>query len=44
MPLKNELFTAEKCMRDFAAAELVDPDNSDIYHHRGQVNLLYGVT
>ncbi|XP_075224897.1 translocase of outer membrane 70 [Lycorma delicatula] len=39
-PLKNELFTAEKCMKDFLAAEKVDPNNSDIYHHRGQVNLL----
>ncbi len=26
--------------KDFEAAERVDPNNSDIYHHRGQVHLL----
>ncbi|XP_022109352.1 mitochondrial import receptor subunit TOM70-like [Acanthaster planci] len=27
-------------MNDFATAVRIDPDNADIYHHRGQLNLL----
>ena len=27
-------------MADFSKAVEIDPDNSDIYHHRGQVHLL----
>lgn len=30
----------EECFKYFAQAEQVDPDNSDIYHHRGQVYIL----
>ena len=26
-----------ECFRDFNKAVSLDPDNSDIYHHRGQV-------
>lgn len=29
-----------KAMEDFKLAVEIDPDNSDIYHHRGQVHLL----
>jgi len=29
-----------KAMEDFKKAVEIDPDNSDIYHHRGQVHLL----
>ena len=29
-----------KAMGDFKKAEEIDPNNADIYHHRGQVNLL----
>jgi len=29
-----------KAMADFSKAVEIDPDNSDIYHHRGQVHLL----
>ena len=27
----------EQCVEDFKKAISLDPDNSDIYHHRGQV-------
>ena len=27
-------------MADFKLAEEIDPNNADIFHHRGQVNLL----
>ena len=27
-------------MADFAAAEKLDPQNSDVFHHRGQLSLL----
>ena len=27
-------------MADFEAAEKLDPSNSDVFHHRGQLNLL----
>jgi len=29
-----------KAMADFKKAEEIDPENADIFHHRGQVNLL----
>ena len=28
-----------EAMADFATAVRIDPDNADIYHHRGQVNI-----
>lgn len=27
-----------ECYQDFTKAVSIDPDNSDIYHHRGQVS------
>ena len=27
-----------ECYQDFTKAISIDPDNSDIYHHRGQVS------
>ncbi|XP_022187886.2 mitochondrial import receptor subunit TOM70 [Nilaparvata lugens] len=30
----------QKCLADFSEAETLDPNNSDVYHHRGQVYLL----
>ncbi|KAL0267134.1 UNVERIFIED_CONTAM: hypothetical protein PYX00_009488 [Menopon gallinae] len=29
-----------KCFEDFEKAIKIDPDNADIYHHRGQINLM----
>lgn len=29
----------EKCFANFKLAEQIDPQNSDIYHHRGQVTV-----
>ena len=29
----------QECVEDFKKAIALDPDNSDIYHHRGQVFL-----
>ena len=29
-----------EAMADFEAAEKLDPSNSDVFHHRGQLNLL----
>ena len=31
-----------EAMADFAAAVRIDPDNPDIYHHRGQVSVGQG--
>ena len=33
-----------ECMQDFNKAISLDPDNSDIYHHRGQVGLLFSAS
>ncbi|VVD04606.1 mitochondrial import receptor subunit TOM70 [Leptidea sinapis] len=38
--LFTQLENTEKCLEDFSTAAQLDPDNSDIYHHRGQVYLL----
>lgn len=38
--LFTQLENTERCLEDFAAAAKLDPNNSDIYHHRGQVYLL----
>ncbi|KAK5644199.1 hypothetical protein RI129_008044 [Pyrocoelia pectoralis] len=38
--LHVQLEKPTECLEDFAKAVEIDPDNSDIYHHRGQVNLL----
>ena len=34
----------ELSFADFEKAVTLDPDNADIYHHRGQVNLLIDAT
>lgn len=38
--LFTQLENTERCLEDFAQAAQLDPNNSDIYHHRGQVYLL----
>ncbi|CAH2108283.1 unnamed protein product [Euphydryas editha] len=38
--LYTQLENTERCLEDFAYAAKIDPNNSDIYHHRGQVYLL----
>lgn len=38
--LFTQLENTERCLEDFAQAAQLDPENSDIYHHRGQVYLL----
>ncbi|CAH0406970.1 unnamed protein product [Chilo suppressalis] len=38
--LYTQLENTELCLEDFAKAAHLDPKNSDIYHHRGQVYLL----
>ncbi|KPJ20195.1 Mitochondrial import receptor subunit TOM70 [Papilio machaon] len=38
--LFTQLENTEHCLEDFAHAAKLDPSNSDIYHHRGQVYLL----
>lgn len=38
--LFTQLENTERCLEDFAKAAQLDADNSDIYHHRGQVYLL----
>lgn len=38
--LYTQLENTDKCLDDFAQAAKLDPNNSDIYHHRGQVYLL----
>ncbi|XP_026732430.1 mitochondrial import receptor subunit TOM70 [Trichoplusia ni] len=38
--LSTQLENTECCLKDFAQAAQLDPNNSDIYHHRGQVYLL----
>lgn len=38
--LFTQLENTERCLEDFARAVKLDPANSDIYHHRGQVYLL----
>lgn len=32
----------EESLRDFDKAALLDPSNSDVFHHRGQIHLLIG--
>ncbi|XP_034826765.1 mitochondrial import receptor subunit TOM70 [Maniola hyperantus] len=38
--LFTQLENTERCLEDFGNAAKLDPNNSDIYHHRGQVYLL----
>ncbi|XP_023950868.1 mitochondrial import receptor subunit TOM70 [Bicyclus anynana] len=38
--LYTQLENTERCLEDFANAAKLDANNSDIYHHRGQVYLL----
>lgn len=38
--LFTQLENTEQCLEDFSSAAELDPNNSDIYHHRGQVYLL----
>lgn len=38
--LFTQLEDTERCLDDFAKAAELEPKNSDIYHHRGQVYLL----
>ncbi|KAG6463954.1 mitochondrial import receptor subunit TOM70 [Manduca sexta] len=38
--LFTQLENTERCLEDFAFAAQLDSNNSDIYHHRGQVYLL----
>lgn len=38
--LFTQLENTERCLEDFAYAAQLDSNNSDIYHHRGQVYLL----
>jgi import receptor subunit TOM70 len=38
--LKMQNEEKEAALADFASAAKDDPENSDIYHHRGQLNLL----
>lgn len=38
--LSTQLENTKQCLEDFAQAAQLDPNNSDIYHHRGQVYLL----
>ncbi|XP_013191148.1 mitochondrial import receptor subunit TOM70 [Amyelois transitella] len=38
--LFTQLENTERCLEDFARAAQLDPQNSDVYHHRGQVYLL----
>lgn len=38
--LYTQLENTESCLEDFAQAAQLDPQNCDIYHHRGQVYLL----
>jgi len=35
--LKMQLGQQEEALADFNCAVMQDPENSDIYHHRGQV-------
>ncbi|KAF4528114.1 hypothetical protein B566_EDAN016595 [Ephemera danica] len=35
-----QLEDPQRCLEDFSTAAEIDPDNSDIFHHRGQVKLL----
>ncbi|KAB0798804.1 hypothetical protein PPYR_06684 [Photinus pyralis] len=38
--LRMQLEQPTECLQDFATAVELAPNNSDIYHHRGQINLL----
>lgn len=38
--LFTQLENTEQCLEDFAQAAQLDPNNSDVYHHRGQVYML----
>ena len=37
---KTNQYNFFSAIADFKKAEEIDPDNADIFHHRGQVNLL----
>lgn len=38
--LNMQMEKHEKCFGDFNEAEIVDPENADVFHHRGQVYVL----
>jgi import receptor subunit TOM70 len=38
--LNMQIEKHDECFNDFNEAEKVDPDNADVYHHRGQVFVL----
>lgn len=38
--LHMQLEDTNKCLEDFNLAARLDPNNSDVYHHRGQVRTL----
>lgn len=40
LAMQTQPNTPEECFRYFSMAEDLDPKNSDIYHHRGQVYIL----
>lgn len=40
LAMQTQPNTPEVCFEYFTKAEEIDPDNSDIYHHRGQVYIL----
>ncbi len=38
--LKDPVNDPLMAFKDFETAERIDPENADVFHHRGQVNLL----
>lgn len=40
LAMQTQPNTPEECFKYFSMAEDLDPENSDIYHHRGQVYIL----
>jgi mitochondrial import receptor subunit TOM70 len=38
--MKVEFGTPEESLNDLALAAVLGPDNADVFHHRGQVNIL----
>ena len=39
--MKMQLGAPEESLYDLAIAAELGPDNADVFHHRGQVNVLY---
>ena len=42
--LKMQEAKDKECYEDFSKAQELDPENPNIYHHRGQVAILIGLT